>query len=152
VHAKGSFSGLLAIFLLAMTSWSSACDLSCSLASRRLGCEAGQSTEAPRVPEAAASKMDMENCPHATSSAAAEKPAEAPSVTTAPCVHDACRQIAVSTPAKRAAERIQRNASLWMALPMIQPASSSPLFRLIEREDPPPKIPPLALLSASLRI
>jgi len=96
--------------------------------------------------------MDMKDCPHATSSAAVEQPVAAPSVTTAPCVHDACRQIAVSTAAKRASGHIQRNTTRWVALATIQPAASSALFRPMQREEPPPKSVPLNLLSTSLRI
>jgi hypothetical protein len=156
MHAKGPFSGLLAVFLLAMTSWSSACDLSCSLASRHLECEAEQAAQPPRMAEAATSHMDMEHCPHATSVvsgvASGEQAATEPSVTAAPCLHEACRQLAVSTAAKRAAERARRSAARWTAMAMIQPASSSALFRTIEREEPPPKTTPLVLLSTSLRI
>jgi hypothetical protein len=153
---KGSFCGLLAILLFAMSSWSSACDLSCSLASRHLGCAASQTAPTPQTAEAAASQMDMANCPHATPAASdlasGEQLANAPSISTAPCSHEACRQVAVSTAAKRGAERVQQNAGHWTTMAMIQPAASSALFRPMEREDPPPETPPLILLSTGLRI
>jgi hypothetical protein len=155
MRAKGSFSGLLAIFLLAMTSWSSACDLSCSLANRHLGCEASQVAQPPQMAEAHNSMTDMENCPHATSSlpgVASGEQAAAPTVAAAPCLHEACRQIAVSTAARRTAQHARRTAARWAAVAMIQPAAPSGLFQPMGREDPPPKTSPLALLSTSLRI
>jgi len=156
MFAKGSFSGILAVFLLAMSPWSSACDLSCSLTSRHLGCATGQAAEPPQVAEAAVSHMDMENCPHATSvapgPASDEQTAAAPFVTAASCLHEACRQIAVSTTARHSAERAQRHAACWTAMAMIQSGASSVLFHLVDREDPPPKTTSLVFLSTSLRI
>jgi len=153
---KDSFSGLLAVLLLAMSSWSSACDLSCSLASHHLGCEASQTAQTPQTAEAAASQMDMQDCPHAASVApdlaSGEQPAAAPSLTTAPCLHEACRQAGVSTAAKRGANRAQRSTAHWTAMAIAQPAVCSALFRPVEREDPPPETPPLVPLSTNLRI
>jgi hypothetical protein len=152
MRAKGLFSGLLAVFLLAMASWSSACDLSCSLASRHLGCEVGQAAQPSQAAEATSSKMDMEDCSHADSLVSDERAAAAPSATTAPCLNEACRPIAVSAAAKRAAQSAQRNAARWTAMTLIQPAASSALFRRMERKYPPPKTAPVVLLSTSLRI
>jgi hypothetical protein len=152
ISAKGSLAGFLAVFLLAMSSWSSACDLSCSLADRHLGCATGQAATPRKMAEADSLKMDMEHCPHATSVPSGEQLATSPSVTAAPCLHEACRQVAVSTAANGAAQRLQRGAACWTAMAMIQPAASRALFRPMEGEDPPPKTTPLALLSTSLRI
>ena len=156
ISARSSFAGLLAVFLLAMSSWSSACDLSCSLASRHLGCATSQAAQPPKTTEADASKMDMEHCQHADSFAPDLAPGEqlaaSPLVTAAPCFHEACRQVAVSTAGERAIQVLQRGAVCWTAMAMIHPAASSALFRPMEGEDPPPRTIPLALLSTSLRI
>jgi hypothetical protein len=156
ISAKGSLAGFLAVLFLAMSSWSSACDLSCSLADRHLGCAAGQAAQPAKMTEADASKMDMAHCQHARSFAPDVAPGEqlagSSSVTTAPCVHEPCRQIALSTTGERAAQRLQRGAACWTAIAVIQPTASSSLFRPKEGEGPPPKTTPLALLSTSLRI
>jgi hypothetical protein len=156
MRLQASISGLLAVLLLAMSSWSSACDLSCSLASYHLGCEAGQTAQTPKTAEANASQMDMADCSHATPAASdlasGQQLANDPSIRTAPCSHEACRQVAVSTAAKRGADRIQQNAARWTAMATAQTAPFGSLFRPMEREDPPPETPPLVLLSTSLRI
>src|SRR5580698_6297732 len=113
ISAKGSLAGLLAVFLLAMSSWSSACDLSCSLADRHLGCATVPAAPPPKMAEADASKMDMEHCPHATSVPSGEQLAASSSLTAAPCLHEPCRQVGVSTAGERAAQRLQRGAARW---------------------------------------
>jgi hypothetical protein len=152
MRAQGSFAGLLATLLLAMSSWSSACDLSCSLASRHLGCETSQTAQAQPPAEDAAAKMDMEHCLHATPPASGEQLAAAPTVTAVPCLHEACRQAAVSTAAKHSGQGTRQNAARWAMLVITDAAPPSAFFRSMERDNLPPKIPPLDLLSASLRI
>jgi hypothetical protein len=69
---KGAMAGLLAAFLLTMASWSSACDLSCSLASHHLGCAMAPAASAQKSAGSAASDaMDMKDCQHSGDAASA---------------------------------------------------------------------------------
>jgi len=148
---RGSIAGLVAIFLLAISSWSSACDLSCSLASHRAVCEMGKS-QPQQAESASGSTMDLPICQHATSPASADLSTNAPAVTTAPCLHDACRQAATFTAAKRSSGHVRSNRAALRAAAIVQTAHLSALPHPTDHEYPPPKSDPSDGLSVNLRI
>ena len=151
MFAKGAIAGFLIAVLLAMSSWSSACDLSCALKSRHVGCAAEQTSSAKNAaPTGATAEMDMSHCIHAARSDE-ELPADQ-SLSVNPCAHDACRLIAVSTPAKNSAARLQQRSTASMFAVSVQPLVSHPNTQFTEREYPPPKTSSFDRLSITLRI
>jgi len=151
MSAKGPIAGFLVAILLAMSSWSSACDLSCALASRHIGSETAQPAASQKAEAADAAPMDMLHCMH-DAAAGDTRSSEAPAVAATPCLHDICRQTAVSTAAKRCTVGAERRAAASIVVALAQPPHSGALRPLVEREYPPPRTSPLDPLSLSLRI
>lgn len=151
MSAKGPIAGFLVAVLLTMSSWSSACDLSCALTNRHAGCAAGQAAAVQNAAGSAAEpEMDMSHCMHDAGDTA-QPPAE-PSLYANPCAHDACRLIAVSTAAKNLAAHMQRSAAALALAVLAQPPIPSPNSRFTDRKYRPPKIVKASFLLLVLRI
>jgi hypothetical protein len=150
MYAKSSVAGLLVAVLLAMSSWSSACDLSCALKGSHPGCKTEQTEVAKKAASNdAGAEMDMSHCMHATD--ANEEAATDQSLSATPCSHDACQPTAVYTAAKGFAMHLQHYATPSL-FPASMPSLTSHSKRFTQREYPPPKTASFDPISISLRI
>lgn len=149
-----TFAALLVILLLAMTSWASACDLSCSLAQFHSKCNLPGTTasvEPEAVPSSDMAKMDMHN---ETSLNAQPGSHNGPvhlrvnSCTRSPCNETSVSAIsAISKLAQHSVPALQLIAFDRPPAPVITRQLSWPLS---ERE--PPNSQPFDPLSVSLRL
>ena len=148
---QGQLSGLLAASLLAMSSWASACDLSCSFERLHSGCPANSPTEDQQAGiMSAGMNMEQEN------PAAIAEAEEAPQtgmilLMDVSCTHELCGRPLVSASIVGTDHREFKNAHI--------PAVSAmqPHLRLLESsyhrtEASPPKIAAMSPISINLRI
>jgi hypothetical protein len=136
---------LLALPLLAMTSWASACDLSCSLQSFHSTCKldgaAMPSGDQATSPDMAMDpNMQMPDMP----------PTEAPVHLHATCTHNPCNETSISALSKSA----QHSVAVLQAIALDAPSVATLSYQSprLSAEQRPPALQPFDPLSVSLRL
>ena len=144
------FSALLIILLPAMTSWASACDLSCSLPQFHSSChvqDPEDRTEGAVSPKHAMDpKMEMGD-----ESPAAAEPQNGFIYLHDSCTHNSCNEPSISAIAKRAPENRAHVLQFAPLEPPIARSIHSERPRFVTKEDPP-NLRPYDPLSVNLRI
>jgi hypothetical protein len=150
---KGSLATVLTTFLLAMSPWGSACDLSCSLQTlRSLGCQSAGSYADHQETETMPAGMDMSQQSHA---GLAEAHSDSQSGTVllndTSCMHEKCSQASVSVSAVRSDHGQFKRADVT-AVSAIRPHVNLLLPSCIRSETSPPNIAAISPISIHLRI
>jgi hypothetical protein len=144
------FSALLMILLPAMTSWASACDLSCSLPQFHSSCHWQGPEERAEATHPSEHVMDTKMEMGEESSAAAEAQNGFIYVHDA-CTHNSCNESSISAIAKQAPEhRAHGLQFVGLELPTVRLIRSQKL-RIVNKEGPP-NLQPFDPLSVNLRI
>jgi hypothetical protein len=150
MRLKGPLSGLLVASLLAMSSWASACDLSCSLQTLHSGCMSNFPTDRQAGIMSAGMNMDQEN---STAIAEAEPNPQVAMIPLmdVPCAHEMCGRVSVSTSAVSTDHRAFKSAHM----PAV--SMTHPLVRLLHSfrnraQASPPKFAAIRPISTNLRI
>jgi len=153
MRLKGSLAAVLTIFLLAMSSWGSACDLSCSLQTlHSFGCQSASGLAEHQQTETMPAGMDMSQQSH-TDLAEAQSDSQAGIVLLhdGSCTHEKCSQASVSVSAVRSDHGQFKRADVT-AVSVIQPRVSLLLASYIKTETSPPDTPAISPVSIHLRI
>jgi hypothetical protein len=160
VQFRKAFSAILIISLFLMSSWASACDLSCALAKLHSGCQT-QSTLSPKQPATDSMPADMpmggdtetaqgqgshtENSDFNRSMAMVHWDSKL-------CVHQPCSQISASVFPPQV-NHSQADYLHWIVISISSPVSLSAAFQWIRIEPSPPKIlATMHLRATALRI
>jgi hypothetical protein len=160
VRFRKAFSAIIIFSLFLMSSWASACDLSCTLAKFHSGCQT-QSTLSPKQPTTDSMPPDMpmgEDMETAqaqnshTGDSDLNHSAAVSHWDTKLCIHEPCSQI--SAPAfPRQANHSQLVSLHSMSICIAIPVSSSSTFHKIRIGPSPPNVlATLSLRATTLRI
>lgn len=148
---RRSFAAVLIILVLAMTSWASACDLSCSLRRFHSNCNlqgwADRAGAVPSLVTAMDPKMDMAN----DASPAAHPQAGLAHLHDNSCTHNACNETSVSAISKRAPEH-RHHAMELVGFDRPTAATIRKESRWPAAEQESPNLQPFDPLSVNLRI
>lgn len=148
---ESQMSGLLATALLAMTSWASACDLSCSLQRLHSGCLLNASTEGQEAGSMSAEmNMGQEN-PAATVEADSTRHLGMILLMDVSCGHELCGRSSVAASAVGSDHR-ELNSSHMPAVSTMHPPLRLLKSLSIRTEASPPKIAAISSISTNLRI
>ena len=137
---------LLALPLLAMTSWASACDLSCSLQRFHSTCKLDGAAMPSAEPVTASSNMVMDP----NMQMPGMSPTEAPVHLHATCTHNPCNETSISAISKSAQHSVPTLQAIALDTPFVASLSYQSL-RLWAAQGPP-ALPPFDPLSVSLRL
>jgi hypothetical protein len=148
MHFKSLLSGLLAASLLAMSSWASACDLSCSLQRVHCGCPLTAPAEGqPAEIMSAGMNMSRKN-PKAAAEVESTSQARSILVMDASCRHELCSEPADSATVIGGDHRGFSSARK----PAISLTLRLPQSFHIGTEASPPEVAAISLLFINLRI
>jgi len=159
VRVQSLVAGLLSAFLLAVSSWSSACDLSCSLRQFHSNCETqGVASPGERVAESDSSDMAMphdmvmprENGDHMAMAELDAKAAIHLVATT--CTHQACDQGLSLASVNAGKDHTQLQGVQSVAVVAVHAPILSLRIRAVEPQGVPLPLGPVNPLSVSLRI
>jgi hypothetical protein len=147
---RRAFSALLIILLPAMTSWASACDLSCSFPQFHSVCHPQDQEEPSEADLSAQQAMDAKMEMSDLISAGA--PSQNGSIYLHdPCTHNSCNELSISAIAKRAPEHRAHGLQFaGLELPAVGLIHSQKL-RIVNKESRP-NLQPFDPLSVNLRI
>ena len=147
MDVRRSLAVLITVFLLAMSSWASACDLSCSLAKFHSGCQTqGASSQEELTAETMPADMPM-----GQDMKTAQEHDYQVHLDTKLCMHEPCSLI--STPASPPqADHSQLNSLHWIAISISSPVNLWIGFHWIRVGASPPKLPATPLHVTTLRI
>jgi hypothetical protein len=147
---RKAFAALLVTCLLAMTSWASACDLSCSLEQFHSACKLARTTSGKQV-EAVSSDMDMANMNMADEVSMIAQPENGlVHLHSNSCTHNPCNETSVSAISKSALHPVPALQSIAFERPTVAPITWQVTGIAPEREPPNPQ--PFDPLSVNLRI
>jgi hypothetical protein len=152
-------ASLLMTLLVAMTSWASACDLSCSLERSHSVCRldgAATASTGQVAPRALAGRAQQEMAMDPTmvmsdEISATQGDTGAPHLHSNSCAHSPCNETSISAISKSAT---QQPAQTLPFIAFVQAIASSSLMHVssIAAKQDPPDLPPFDPLSISLRI
>ena len=137
---------LLALPLLAMTSWASACDLSCSLQRFHSNCKLDGADVRSAEPVTASSAMVMDP----TMQMPGMSPSEDPVHLHATCTHNPCNETSIWAISKSAQHSVPALQAIALDTPSVALLSSHSLR--LSASLGPPTLPPFDPLSVSLRL
>jgi hypothetical protein len=137
---------LLALPLLAMTSWASACDLSCSLQRFHSTCKLDGAVPSSE-PVTASLNMVMDP----TMQMPGMSPTEVPVHLHATCTHNPCNETSISAISKSAQHSVPALQAIALDTTSVASLSSSQSLQLSAAQGPP-ALPPFDPLSVSLRL
>jgi len=156
---RRAFSAILIVFLFLMSSWASACDLSCTLAKRHSGCQT-QSASSPKQPSADSMPADMPmgedmeipqgQDSHISDSDFTRSAAMAHWGSKA-CAHEPCSQISVFAFPFQGGHS-QHDSIRWKAIGTASPVNLGIGFHWIKIGTSPPKLLATPLQVTTLRI
>lgn len=160
MRIQNLLAGLLSALLLAMSSWASACDLSCSLQQLHSSCQTQSAASSrERTAESASSNAGMgydmamppEHSDHMTMAESDAKAAMVHLVATA-CTHRACDQGLSLASVRDGKDRTQLQSVQSVAVDTAHVPILSLGIRGIEPQEGPPPLGPVNPLFVSLRI
>jgi hypothetical protein len=145
---RRGFAAVLVILLLAMTSWASACDLSCSLERVHSGCKLSGTSASS---EPTASDMDMANMDmHDDGSVTAQPENGLVHLHANSCTHSPCNETSVSAISKSAQHPVPALQLIAFERLSIAELSWQPSWPQHKVE--PPSLQPFDPLAINLRI
>lgn len=145
---RGSLAALVIVFFAATTTWTSACDLSCSLRQLHSACQIHGAAPSVKVQAASAMAMDPNMAMPADPMAAENSPARLHDKS---CDHSSCSERSVSAVSKSDTQHPSHDVQLIVFASPSVVATASQADRPLP-EQGPPKLQPFDPHSINLRI
>jgi hypothetical protein len=153
--SRSSLAAVLSILLLSMSSWTPACDLSCSLQPVHSECHAAKANRAdehkaePTPPKLA---MPQGHCAHMSKPESDIRTGIEHLLAVSSCAHEPCSQTSTSASAMSGIDRTQVKKGHSVVVSTVYLAESSTHLRRIQGEAPHTAIRTIDPLSVILRI